>query len=164
MKKNIPHILRSGGVGFPKVSSGLLLPCLNAGSEMLWTKFGFLILNSRFLIVLLVGIYAFVGVAVAADTVNYDTAWTFVYDGGKYKSSNISYDISDYYSDVKVLPDGGQVCVGTTRDSVGFSKVLLMKLTSDGKVIWKKLFVGGGGNSIVIAKNGDFIVGGRRVG
>jgi hypothetical protein len=159
MKKNIPHILRSGGVGFPKVSSGLLLRGLNAGSEMLWTKFGFLILNSRFLILVLVCICVFVGGGAAADTVNYDTAWTFVYDGGKQTDGT---PMNDVFHDSKALKDGGHICVGSTIDATGWRNLMLMKLDAIGNMKWKKLFRAAAGHSIAIATNGDFIIGGSR--
>ena len=44
--------------------------------------------------------------ATASAQVNYDTAWTFVYDGGKYSDSS---GIGDDFHDVKPLPDGGCV-------------------------------------------------------
>jgi hypothetical protein len=159
MKENSHAMLRSSGYGFPDVSSGLLLPGLNAGSEMLRTKFGFLILNSRFLILVLVGICAFVGVGAAADTVNYDTAWTFVYDGGKQTDGSA---IEDKFFDVKAMPNSGVICVGTTLDSNGWGHTLLMRINANGKSAWKKMYKGTFGHSIVIAKNGDFVIGGRR--
>jgi hypothetical protein len=40
----------------------------------------------------------------AATTVNYDTAWTFVYDGGKDSAGGNVYN--DKFFDAKVLPNG----------------------------------------------------------
>jgi hypothetical protein len=45
----------------------------------------------------------------AYGDVNYDTAWTVVYDGGKMKDSSVIWD--DFY-DVKALADGGVICAG----------------------------------------------------
>jgi hypothetical protein len=102
----------------------------------------------------------------ASAQLNYDTAWTYVYDGGTYKDIfNRTYIIDDYFRDVKTLPDGSSICVGQTRDSTGLTNVLLMKLDASGTMMWKKLYryqQGGGGFSVVIAKNGDFIIGGVR--
>jgi hypothetical protein len=53
-------------------------------------------------------------VGFAASQVNYDTAWTFVYDGGK---ANSGRNINDYLYDVKVSPDGYTFCIGETRDT-----------------------------------------------
>jgi hypothetical protein len=61
--------------------------------------------------------------------VNYDTAWTFVYDGGIY---NENEPVPDVFHDVKPLSDGGYVCVGETRDSTGMRNVLLIKLDENG--------------------------------
>jgi hypothetical protein len=100
----------------------------------------------------------------AAAQVNYDTAWTLVYDGGKQTNGN---SINDVFHDVKALPDGGCIGVGETRDSTGMRNVLLMRLDASGSMLWKKLYwfqQGGGGFSIIIAKNGDFIIGGYRYG
>jgi hypothetical protein len=59
-------------------------------------------------VVMVVGMMAFgVGEANAADAVNYDTAWTFVYDGGVDSASGRVYD--DKFFDVKTLPNS--VCV-----------------------------------------------------
>ena len=126
------------------------------------SHYRFTIANSRFLIPLLF-LASLVCGAFAAESVNYDTAWTFAYDGGTYVSWGDTQTISDYFSDVKSLSDGGSICVGTTRDSIGFSKVLLMKLDGTGSVVWKKKIDGDGGNSIIITKNSDFIIGGRKV-
>jgi len=93
--------------------------------------------------------------------VNYDTAWTFVYDGGIY---NENKPVPDVFHDVKPLSDGGYVCVGETRDSTGMRNVLLIKLDENGskKMVKKYRFEEGvGGYSIIISK-GDFIIGGYR--
>jgi hypothetical protein len=124
MKENSHAMLRSSGYGFPKVSSGLLLSGLNAGFENVSTAFRFRIFNSRLLILLLVGICAFVASAGAADSVNYDTAWTFVYDGGKLKSGGA---IVDKFCDVKAFGDGTFYCTGITVDSANWKWVFLTK-------------------------------------
>ena len=92
--------------------------------------------------------------------VNYDTAWTFVYDGGKQTTGAA---INDNFYDVKVFPDGSSICVGQTADSMNARGIFLVNLNPSGKLEWKKRYNrSGGGNSIVIAKNGDFIIGGTR--
>jgi hypothetical protein len=50
-----------------------------------------------------------------STTVNYDTAWTFVYDGGKDKGGRV---MSDNLRDVKSYPDGSSVCSGYSIDSL----------------------------------------------
>jgi Secretion system C-terminal sorting domain len=97
----------------------------------------------------------------AADsTVNYDTAWTYVYDGGLELDST---PIPDDFYDVKTLPDGSCYCVGSTADSVNYRGTLLVKLSTSGKMLWKKrYFRSGGGRSIILAENGDLVIGGAR--
>jgi hypothetical protein len=100
----------------------------------------------------------------AFGQLNYDTAWTYVYDGGKLPDSTAIYD--ELY-DIKVLPDGGYVCVGSSVDSLERGVVLLMKLDVTGNMVWKKLHRGltGSqyyGHSVIIANNTDFIIGGKR--
>jgi hypothetical protein len=100
--------------------------------------------------------------AVNATTgVNYDTAWTFVYDGGKSKSGK---SINDDFHDVKSI-NRMTVCVGSTTDSSGKDGILLVKLDSEGKIVFKKLLRGYAANlytggALAIAKNGDFLIGG----
>jgi hypothetical protein len=96
----------------------------------------------------------------AATAVNYDTAWTFVYDGGKLLNDN---PIPDKFFDVTVFPDGTSYCVGVTSDSSNWRWILLAKFNPIGEMLWKKRFIrSGSGHSIVVAKNGDFIIGGER--
>lgn len=91
--------------------------------------------------------------------VYYDTAWTYVYDGGK---TNDNQAIADDFHSVRVLPDGACVCVGKTRDTMRIGNILLMKLSDKGTVLWKKLYTRAEGSSIDVAENGDFIIGGNR--
>jgi Secretion system C-terminal sorting domain len=95
--------------------------------------------------------------------VNYDTAWTYVYDGGKYSDGTNTYD--DFF-DVKALPDGGYACVGASGDTTTtIGQLVLLKLNAVGKLVWKKLYkykYNQYARSIVVAKNGDFIIGGMR--
>ncbi|MDD5344303.1 MAG: hypothetical protein PHW12_07760, partial [Smithella sp.] len=99
--------------------------------------------------------------------VNYDTAWTFVYDGGTF-TTGLKGPVQDIFYDVKPLPGGGCICAGKSSlvDTNAGGDLFLLKLDSTGKLVWKKLYRngwdGGGGHSIVIAKNGDFIIGGER--
>jgi hypothetical protein len=102
--------------------------------------------------------------------VNYDTAWTFVYDGGKDSDGGV---INDRFYDIKVLPDNnGYICVGGSRlpDSLsgGDMDRFLLKLDVNGKMIWKRYYrtgiKGGCLRSIVIARNGDYITGGTKYG
>jgi hypothetical protein len=101
--------------------------------------------------------------AAAADSANYDTAWTFVYHGGKTSSGKA---IPDNFRDVKVLPTGEAVCVGQTVDSDGVDNALLVKLSPSGKVLAKKYFrdeEGDGATSLLVKKSGEFVVGGYRL-
>jgi hypothetical protein len=89
--------------------------------------------------------------------VNYDTAWTYVYDGGTRV---------DVFYDVKCLANGVCVCVGESVDSsTHLDQTIMMKLDASGSVIQKKLFATDNNQhaqSLSIAKNGDFIIGGIR--
>jgi hypothetical protein len=96
----------------------------------------------------------------AADTVNYDTAWTYVYDGGKHGDGT---SINDNLFDVKGFPNGTNYFVGTTTDSANWTYILFEKLDGSGKNLLKKLLVKAGvGRSIIIGKNNDLIIGAGR--
>lgn len=98
----------------------------------------------------------------SADTVKYDTAWSFTYDGGLTKMGDV---IDDNFRDVQVLPEGGFLCVGETEDSSFLQSALIVKISPVGKVLQKSLvhYVQGCGASAVLAsRNGDFVVGGYR--
>jgi hypothetical protein len=100
----------------------------------------------------------------AATTVNYDTAWTFVYDGG----TNL-----DVFYDVKSTNNGSILCAGESCDTTsGMAQTIVMKFDASGKVLQKKLYNTQNTqnarynsqyvHSLVIAKNGDLIMGGVR--
>ena len=95
--------------------------------------------------------------------VNYDTAWTFVYDGGTNKNG---LAINDKFNDIKCLTNG--VCVGQSGDtSSTVAQIICLKLDGSGKLLMKKLYShqeNQYGYSLAIKKNGDFIIGGNRVG
>jgi hypothetical protein len=97
--------------------------------------------------------------------VNYDTAWTFVYDGGKSKTGLTMYDI---LYDVKPLTNGVCVCVGLSGDvSSDQVQFFLIKIDASGKIVQKKLLgseYDQYAHSIAIARNGDFLIGGARYG
>lgn len=104
--------------------------------------------------------------AQGATGVNYDTAWTFVHDGGKDSASGFNF--TDIFYDVKVLPNNTAVCVGTS--AVG-ERSILIKLDSNGNVIQLKRFVvnspavqlsANSAHSISMTRNGDLLVGGVR--
>jgi hypothetical protein len=94
--------------------------------------------------------------------VNYDTAWTFVYDGGK-STNSFKSPLDDYYYDLRIFPDGSHFCVDTAPDTTDWNWIFLTKIDGNGKPLWKKKYVKSGrGRSIVSAKNGDLIIGGDR--
>ncbi len=62
--------------------------------------------------------------------VNYDTAWTFTYDGGKFAGNS---PVPDILYDVKVLSDKSAICVGETRDTSGMRNLILLHLDENGK-------------------------------
>jgi hypothetical protein len=97
--------------------------------------------------------------------VNYDTAWTYVLDGGKTK---LGSPIADALFDVKYLANGVCVCVGQSGDtSTTTNQIICIKINGVGKPIWSKLLKykeSQAAHAIAIRKNGDFIIGGHRVG
>lgn len=100
--------------------------------------------------------------SMAAAEANYDTAWTFVYDGGK---ANNGYAIEDQFLDVKVLPNGEALCVGVTRDTGFLQNILLTKLSASGSPLKSKLFRasrGSAGASLLLSRTGDYWIGGWR--
>jgi hypothetical protein len=100
--------------------------------------------------------------AFSAGALNYDTAWTFVYDGGKRKTGD---PISDNFRDIKVLPNGEAVAVGETRDSNFVQYALVVKFSAGGKVLARQLHgskQGTGAGSLVIMSTGDIVIGGYR--
>jgi hypothetical protein len=92
-------------------------------------------------------------------TVNYDTAWTYVYDGGKTTEGRV---IEDDFRDVKAFPDGSCIGVGFTRNADNIGCILLVKLSEKREVLWKNIFERAEGASISIARNNDLIVGGNK--
>jgi len=120
-------------------------------------RFGFRFLRAipLLLATLLVPIFASTP---GKDTlVNYDTAWTYVYDGGS---------TLDIFYDVKCLTNSVCVCVGESVDpTTHIAQSILMKFDIAGKIVQKKLYGTKDdqyAHSIDIAKNGDFIIGGVR--
>lgn len=102
-----------------------------------------------------------------SQIVNYDTAWTFVYDGGKDSTSGDAY--LDCFFDIKALSDGSVICAGYT--AIPRMSSVVIRLDSFGKVEFKKnyntshtkeMYNGQSVRSIFIAKNSDIIVGGER--
>jgi len=65
--------------------------------------------------------------------VSYDTAWTFVYDGGKDSDGDA---IPDNFYDVKALPDGRCICVGQSAGSL-----YLTQLDLNGTMLWEKKYI-----------------------
>ncbi|WP_461864836.1 NHL repeat-containing protein, partial [Thermococcus sp.] len=88
---------------------------------------------------------------VKANDLNY---WAKTYGGSG----------DDVINDVKVLPDGSIIAVGYTNSAgVGGKDVLVMKLTSNGSVVWAKIYGGSyydGAYAVALAPNGDIIVAG----
>ncbi len=119
------------------------------------------LLSNKTNIFFFIFVFALVCPLLATEQVNYDTAWTFVYDGGKTTAGRV---INDDFSDVKTLSDGGYVVVGSTRDSLNFGSILLIRLSQGGEVLWKKLYTKSSGGALYIARNGDFIIGGSKSG
>ena len=104
----------------------------------------------------------------AGTVVNYDTAWTFVYDGGV-KSNGDAFN--DDFCDIKILSGDRAVCVGRSGDSSGSTQTLLIMLDRSGKILQKKLFNTTNpanqynrqhAHSLFICKNNDLIIGGSR--
>jgi hypothetical protein len=127
------------------------------------SRFGFLRAIPVLLALLTVAIVSPLHAATPGfDTlVNYDSAWTYVYDGGRLITGQ-KLSITDNYYDVKVLSDGSSICIGGTTDSTNWKWILLTKLDSSGKLAWKKRYEkSGSGHSIILAKNNDFIIGGE---
>jgi len=99
--------------------------------------------------------------------VNYDTTWTFVYDGAPRKGK----PSIDRFYDIKELPDGKTVCVGISSDTSYSGQSILFKFDTAGHVVFKKIYNTKSSNmsfnrqsahSVAIAKNGDYIVAGER--
>jgi hypothetical protein len=87
-----------------------------------------------------------------------------VYDGGK-TTTGLKDFIDDVFFDAKTYPDGTSFITGVTADSAGYRGISLFKFDALGKLLWKKVYNrSGAGHSIIIAKNGDLIIGGDRGG
>jgi hypothetical protein len=142
-----------------QVSQKVVVPMINDAHRRGAMKFSVKMVFMMFAVGLLAA--GVVG-ANATETVNYDTAWTFVYDGGTYKDGSVTMD---KFKDVKSLPDGSVVCAGVSGDTSSNSdQIFIMKLSNSGKMQWKRLFKRSKSytyaNALSIAKNGDLIIGG----
>lgn len=111
---------------------------------------------------------AFLGLATAcafpADTAYYDTSWSYSYDAGLTKSGRPS---RENFRDVKMLPNGDFLCIGETQDTTEEPAILWIRLSGSGQTGQKKVFPfkdGAGATSLLLAKDGDFILGGNRNG
>jgi len=96
-----------------------------------------------------------------SQEINYDTAWTYIYNGG------FTYDgwaIEDNLKDVKVTPDGKTICVGSTRDTNYVGQILLLIFNRDGSLNTKKTYRRTQGVGVTIARNGDLLIGGAYLG
>jgi hypothetical protein len=94
--------------------------------------------------------------------VNYDTAWTYVYEGG-IEPVGLKLPVTDIFFDVKTFPNGASYITGASDDTAYYNSLFLVKLDAAGKLLWKKVYnQSGKGHSIVIAKNGDLIIGGAK--
>lgn len=98
------------------------------------------------------------------SAVSYDTAWTFVYDGGKFSDGK---PIEDNFGSILALKDGSCICVGGSLDTSGQAGILFVKLNPTGEMVHKKLIYGNSiyycwGNTICLLKNKDFIIGGMK--
>ena len=71
--------------------------------------------------------------------VNYDTAWTFVYDGGM-TTVGLKLPVDDVFFDAKTFPDGISYLTGVTADTGNWRGVFLVKLDASGKLLWKKKY------------------------
>ncbi len=104
------------------------------------------------------------GEGFAADSANYDTAWTFIYDGGV---SSTGRAIPDNFRDIRILPNGDAVCVGGTADSALESEILLIRLSPSGEMVRKKRIgvrLGTRGTALEVIGKGGYLVGGDRYG
>ena len=110
------------------------------------------------------GLCLFGGSAFSADTTNYDTAWTYQYDGGVARGKDT---IADGFRDGVLLSNGDALFVGVTRDSTYFESILAVKVSSEGKLVQKKALrfsEGTMGATVLVDKNGDYLVGGEKIG
>lgn len=98
------------------------------------------------------------------SAVNYDTAWTFIYDGGKYSDDR---PIGDDFRSIVVLKDGSSICIGSTADTSAQGGILFMKLSPEGKLVHEKLIYGKSGNlytgrAAYLMENSDILLSGIR--
>jgi hypothetical protein len=118
---------------------------------------------------LVIPVFIFYLGSLSADAtgVNFDTAWTFSYDGERDSvTGNMAQDI---FRGIAVTENGSAYCAG---EGNGISQVI--KLDSRGKMLFKKMITTNNTirtyynahtlHSICLAKNGDVIVGGERFG
>jgi hypothetical protein len=106
----------------------------------------------------------------ASKQINYDTAWTYVYDGGMKMEGYGPTD--DILYNVKEYAPGSFVAVGLSGDTANAQQSLLLKFDNTGKITLNKMYATNDFmntffnaqelHSVIIAKNGDFLVGGKR--
>ncbi|WP_010476896.1 protein kinase domain-containing protein [Thermococcus zilligii] len=99
--------------------------------------------------------FSLLAVQIPAVTAGASNYWAKSYGGQS----------DDFINDVKVLPDGGIIAVGSTASfGAGEKDVLVMKLNPDGSLAWAKTYGGidyDEASAVALADNGDIIVAGH---
>jgi hypothetical protein len=136
---------------------------LNEALQKKHTASGMVFMKSCYSVILVILVFIFFLGSLSADAagVNYDTAWTFVYDGGVL--ANNKGPINDVFYDVISYDRNSIFITGITADSVNSTGIFLAKFNNVGKMEWQtRYFKGSAGYSIDKTKDNSLIIGGRR--
>jgi hypothetical protein len=80
----------------------------------------------------LLGFSLVTGTTYSADTAYFDTAWTYVYDGGIQKNGRA---IGDNFHDLKILPNGDAISLGNRLILSRPATINAMVETKDGRIL-----------------------------
>lgn len=156
------YIIAGGGRPRDEAETDGWLVKTDANGNVLWSQFYFptgdvweqfywveQTTDSGYIAAGYAGDYTFV---VKTDDIG-DTVWTRVYPLGTY----------DWASHIEQTPDGGYIVAGGAADASWYCNTYLLKIDSDGNIVWCQVYDGGGddwANHLAQTDDGGYILAG----